>query len=202
MTRDTIRKRLAEKTVGIVGAGGLGSNCACALVRAGLTSLVIADFDVVSESNLDRQFYFRSQIGMPKVDALEANLLAIEPNVRVVKLATRIQPASFVSFYARCDVIVEAVDVDLVKAMLVESALSAFPDKPYVTVSGIAGFGGNRPLRSVRSGLTTLVGDFESEVGPDNPPVAPRVLVAAGLEADAVLEALLDPVAYARGGKR
>ncbi|MBP5226911.1 MAG: ThiF family adenylyltransferase, partial [Kiritimatiellae bacterium] len=68
----TVRERaiLDRARVGIAGAGGLGSNCAMHLVRAGLTRLVIADFDIVNESNLNRQFYFRDQLGQKKVTAL------------------------------------------------------------------------------------------------------------------------------------
>ena len=55
------------RRVGIAGAGGLGSNCAAHLVRAGMKKLVIADFDVVNESNLNRQFFFRNQLGQKKV---------------------------------------------------------------------------------------------------------------------------------------
>jgi sulfur carrier protein ThiS adenylyltransferase len=70
MTFEEIRKVLLTKKVGIAGAGGLGSNCAAALVRSGIGALVIADFDVVTESNLNRQFYFRDQVGMQKTAAL------------------------------------------------------------------------------------------------------------------------------------
>jgi shikimate 5-dehydrogenase len=62
MNFSDIRKNLQNKTAGIAGAGGLGSNCAAALARCGIGRLVIADFDVVSESNLNRQFFFRSNI--------------------------------------------------------------------------------------------------------------------------------------------
>ena len=79
----TEREILEDAKVGIAGAGGLGSNCAMHLVRAGVKRLVIADFDVVSESNLNRQFFFRDQLGMKKVEALKANLLRINPEAEV-----------------------------------------------------------------------------------------------------------------------
>ena len=63
MTFNEIKKILQQKIVGIAGAGGLGSNCAVALARVGIGTLIIADFDVVSESNLNRQYYFYDQIG-------------------------------------------------------------------------------------------------------------------------------------------
>ena len=53
------RAVLERARIGIAGAGGLGSNCAMHLVRAGVRRLVVADFDVVGESNLNRQFFFR-----------------------------------------------------------------------------------------------------------------------------------------------
>ena len=77
------RRILENAKVGIAGAGGLGSNCAMHLVRAGVKKLVIADFDVVSESNLNRQFFFRDQLGRKKVDALAENLRRIEPGLEL-----------------------------------------------------------------------------------------------------------------------
>ena len=65
---------LENAKVGIAGAGGLGSNVAMLLVRAGMKKLVIADFDIVNESNLNRQFFFRHQLGEKKIDALAARL--------------------------------------------------------------------------------------------------------------------------------
>ena len=75
------RHILESAKVGIAGAGGLGSNVAMLLVRAGMKKLVIADFDTVNESNLNRQFFFRRQLGEKKIDALAVNLLQIEPEL-------------------------------------------------------------------------------------------------------------------------
>ncbi|MGB4572405.1 MAG: ThiF family adenylyltransferase, partial [Rectinemataceae bacterium] len=66
LSRNEMRAVFAKARVGIAGAGGLGSNCAAALVRSGIGALVVVDFDVVSEANLDRQFYFHDQVGRPK----------------------------------------------------------------------------------------------------------------------------------------
>jgi len=64
MTIAEIKKHLLKFRIGIAGAGGLGSNCAAALARSGVGTLVIADFDIVEELNLNRQYYFSDQIGM------------------------------------------------------------------------------------------------------------------------------------------
>jgi sulfur carrier protein ThiS adenylyltransferase len=67
MTFDEIKSKLKNYTVGIAGVGGLGSNCAVALARVGIGKLIISDFDIVYESNLNRQYFFKDQIGLKKL---------------------------------------------------------------------------------------------------------------------------------------
>lgn len=66
---------LKDARVTIAGAGGLGSNIAIALARSGVGHLTLIDFDVIEMSNLNRQQYKVSQVGMPKVVALKQNLI-------------------------------------------------------------------------------------------------------------------------------
>jgi sulfur carrier protein ThiS adenylyltransferase len=193
MTREEYRRHLASACVGIAGAGGLGSNCAVALARAGVGRLVIADFDVVSRDNLDRQFFFLDQVGMPKVEALAANIARIDPSIRVDARCLRLDAASSISLFAACDAVVEAFDSAEAKAMLVDTLISHLPGKPLVAASGIAGYGRSNDLRERISGPLRLIGDLESEVGADTPPMAPRVAIAAAMEANAVLDILLGP---------
>jgi sulfur carrier protein ThiS adenylyltransferase len=192
MTRDEYRSNLAGATVGIAGAGGLGSTCALALARAGVGCLVIVDFDLVSKDNLDRQAYSLDQVGMPKVEALAATIGRVDPSIRVIPLVQRLDRSSAAIVFAHCDAVVEALDDPAAKQMLLEAIQGAWPERPLVGASGIAGYGRPERLRVIRSGSLRLVGDFESEVGPDMPPMAPRVMAAAAMEADLVLEALLD----------
>jgi sulfur carrier protein ThiS adenylyltransferase len=191
VTREEYRKRLSKKKVGIAGAGGLGSNCAAALARAGVGRLVIADFDIVSEANLDRQFFFLDQVGSLKVEALTENLRRIDPALSVEAHALRIDPTSLLRIFTGCDVLVEAFDTAEAKAMMIETVLARMPGTPLVSASGLAGFGRSEDIRVRRSGLLWLVGDLVSEVGPENPPMAPRVGIAASMEANIVLEILL-----------
>jgi sulfur carrier protein ThiS adenylyltransferase len=191
MTKEEYRRRLSSKSVGIAGAGGLGSNCAAALARAGVGRLVLADFDLVSRDNLDRQFFFLDQVGMPKVEALALNLGRIDPGLRVDARVLRLEAESAVALFAGCDAVVEAFDSAEAKAMLIEAMLSRLPGMPLVTASGLAGYGGSNAIRERRSGSLYVIGDLESEVGPERPPMAPRVLIAAAMEANAVLEILL-----------
>jgi sulfur carrier protein ThiS adenylyltransferase len=191
VTREEYRKRLSKKKVGIAGAGGLGSNCAAALARAGVGRLVIADFDLVSEANLDRQFFFLDQVGSLKVEALTENLHRIDPVLSVEAHVLRLDPASLLRIFTGCDVLVEAFDTAEAKAMMIETVLARMPGTPLVSASGLAGFGRSEDIRVRRSGLLWLVGDLVSEVGPENPPMAPRVGIAASMEANVVLEILL-----------
>ncbi|TFG83437.1 MAG: sulfur carrier protein ThiS adenylyltransferase ThiF [Spirochaetales bacterium] len=192
--RDAIRAALAKKRVGIAGAGGLGSNCAAALARAGVGSLVIADFDTVSRDNLDRQYFFLDQVGMAKVDALAANLARIDPGIRIETARIRLDADSAVALYSGCDVIVEAFDEAAAKSMLIEAVLSRLPGVPVVAASGLAGWGASDSIYVRRCGDLVVVGDEDREVSPNLPPVAPRVGVVANFQANEALELLLGPM--------
>lgn len=179
------RQRLAEARVGIVGAGGLGSNCAVLLARSGVGHLTIADHDVVSLSNLNRQCYWPRHLGRPKVDALGEILRELNGGISLDLRRQRLDAATVGAVFAGCSVVVEAVDAASVKRELVEALLRA--GHVVVSASGMAGWGG-LPMTARRLGSRlTVVGDQLSEVTPERPPLAPRVVMAAALEADAVL---------------
>ena len=72
-----VHEAVKRSSVGIAGLGGLGSAIAIAIARIGVGRLVLADFDVVEPSNLNRQQYFVDQIGQLKTDALRDNLARI-----------------------------------------------------------------------------------------------------------------------------
>jgi sulfur carrier protein ThiS adenylyltransferase len=103
-------EKLGHASVAIAGCGGLGSNCAVALVRVGIGRLVLADFDVVTLGNLNRQYFFRDQVGMKKVEALRDNLLRIDPRVTLDIHDLRLDPDAVRRLFAGCDVVVEAFD--------------------------------------------------------------------------------------------
>lgn len=191
MDRNKIRAALGRRKVGIAGAGGLGSNCAVSLARAGVGSLAVADFDVVSQANLDRQAYFLRQVGMPKVLALAENIRLIDPSVRVEAKILRLDAATIGEAFADCDLLIEALDDAAAKEELIETALALWPRRQLVAASGLAGIGNLRSLKVLRRGTLTLCGDFENEVSDSLPPFAPRVGVVANMEADAALEILL-----------
>ena len=183
------RAALESVRVGIAGAGGLGSNCAMHLVRAGVKHLTIVDFDVVNESNLNRQFFFRDQIGQKKVEALKANLLRIEPDADIRIVDTKLDASSTKELFADCTIVVEAFDVVEAKAMIL--AALAGSGKKLVTASGLAGWGRSNAMKVRKMGNIVAIGDGETSVGDGAAPVSPRVGLAAAMEANAVVSLLL-----------
>jgi sulfur carrier protein ThiS adenylyltransferase len=191
MNAKQIAEQLAGFTVGIAGAGGLGSNCAVALVRCGLKNLVVADFDVVQASNLNRQYYFLDQLGMKKVTALEQNLNRIAEGLHLQMVDKKLGPADIINLFKHCDVIVEAFDDKAQKQMLIETHIENFPQKPLVIGTGMAGWGANNTLHTQNYDSVYVCGDQESEIAGNRPPLAPRVGIVANMQANQVLEILL-----------
>ena len=182
---------LRRSSVGIAGAGGLGSNVAVSLARAGVGRLVIADFDKVEPSNLNRQQYTIDQVGERKVEALRANLLAINPYSLYEVHDTRVTRRNAAKIFARVDVLVEAFDRAQAKEMLIETGLARFPGRPIVAASGLAGYGMNRKLHTRKMGNLYICGDEESQSPKGVSPMAPRVALVAAMQANLVVELLI-----------
>ena len=184
------RTRLERAVVGVAGVGGLGSNVAVHLVRAGVKRLILADFDIVSPSNLNRQFFFRDQIGRRKVTALADNLRMIEDDLDVSVHDTRLTTDNILDVFSGCDIVVEAFDSAESKRMLLERLLPA--GMKVVGASGLAGWGRSNEIRTRRIGRNlVMVGDFASDVRDGLAPVGPRVTIAAAMQANAVAAILL-----------
>jgi sulfur carrier protein ThiS adenylyltransferase len=193
MTFEQVKKFLKTKTVGIAGCGGLGSNCAVALARVGIGRLVLADFDLVQETNLNRQFYFQDQIGMLKVSALKHNLFRISADVKVNTFDIRLCQSDIIEIFGKCDVIVEAFDKPEMKHMILETVHNFMPDKYLVMGIGMAGWGDNNMIQMRQSDKLIICGDEKNAIDDECPPLAPRVGVVAYMQANAVLEILLGP---------
>ena len=187
-----VHARLKRAVVGIAGAGGLGSAVAVALARIGVGRLIIADFDVVEPSNLNRQQYFIDQIGMFKVTALAENLHRINPYVTVGPQIVLLDPENIATIFDGCTIIVEAFDRADMKAMLVNTVLDQMPDTILIAASGLAGYGPNNDIVTTRvTSRLYLVGDGVSEARPGSGLMAPRVGIAASHQANQVVRLLL-----------
>jgi len=184
---------LSKFRVGIAGAGGLGSNCAIALARSGVGTLVIVDFDVIEEANLNRQYYFTDQIGMNKTIALKENISRINPRTIVIIHKMKLDRGNITQIFTGCDIIVEAFDSSSMKEMLIETIQLEMPGIPVVVGSGMAGWGKTNDLRYRKIDDTLYVcGDEATEVSDNLPPIAPRVAIVANMQANVVIELLMN----------
>jgi sulfur carrier protein ThiS adenylyltransferase len=187
-----IRSYLSKFTVGIAGAGGLGSNCAVALARSGIGKLVICDYDIIEAGNLNRQYYFANQIGKFKSEALKENILKIDASIDVVTYKEEINRNNVVKLFSKCDIIVEALDKAEKKEMFIESVQILLKGIPLVAGSGMAGWGNFHKMKTRKIDDTLYVcGDETSEDSEETPMLAPRVAIAANMQADIVIDLLL-----------
>jgi sulfur carrier protein ThiS adenylyltransferase len=189
--RAGIAARLRKSSVGIAGAGGLGSNAAMALARAGVGRLVIVDFDRVEKANLTRQHYFLDQVGMLKVDALKANIERAAEGVEVEARAERLLPGKMAAPFKNVDVVIEALDHADTKTRFVQEVLRDLPGKPVVSASGVAGWGGCERIELKRFVPLHLVMDDCAKSSDEGVLLAPKVCTLANMQANVVLEILL-----------
>lgn len=185
---EAMQTLLERSSVAICGLGGLGSNIAIALARAGVGHLHLFDFDCVDISNLNRQQYFTRQLGMPKTEAMRENLAEIAPYCHTVVTKIRLDEENIPRLLSGIPIIVEALDKAEEKSMLVNTVLEKLPDAWLVSGSGMAGLGSANLIRTRRVGRRFLVcGDGVSGIESGIGLFSARVLVCAAQEALAVL---------------
>lgn len=178
--------RIRSAVIGIAGAGGLGSNAAHMLVRSGFRRFVLADFDCVEPSNLNRQFFYPAQIGQKKVYALRENLLAVDPGIHAECFAGRVERENMPELFSGCDILIEALDGAESKAEFVSCALQM--GKPVVCACGVCGCGNTDAVQIKKiSASLYIVGDGKTEASRQTPPLCPRVVLAAAKQADIAL---------------
>ena len=188
-----VHAKLKAATVGIAGLGGLGSAIAVALARVGVGKLIVADFDVVEPSNLNRQQYFVDQIGLLKTDAMVSNLRKINPYVQVEAHALKLTPENVFPMFGTVDVMIEAFDRADQKAMLLQAFTAQKPDVPFIGASGMAGFGPEETIGVKKMGRNIyIVGDLETGARPGCGLMAPRVGIAAHMQANLALRLIVE----------
>lgn len=193
MNISEVKSHLSKFSVGIAGAGGLGSNCAAALARSGIGTLVIADYDRVELQNLNRQYYFTGQVGLMKTDALRENISIINPEVHVITHQKKLDRQNIPEIFSGCNVIVEAFDNAEMKEMLIETVQIKMSGIPLIVGSGMAGWGRSNEIICRKIDNTLYVcGDESSDVSDNLPPLAPRVAIVANMQANVVVEILMN----------
>lgn len=181
---------LQKSCIGIAGCGGLGSNAAVSLVRAGIGTLILVDFDTVEKSNLNRQFFFQSDVGKKKVEALSFHLKAINPEINLIIHNCEITPENVPDLFETSDLLIEAFDRAERKKWLIESWCRSFPDKPLVCGNGLSGFGRTEDLKVTKIGNIYFCGDGKSDMSLGL--CSARVAVVAHMEANITIEILIN----------
>ena len=186
-----LHKRFSSATVAVCGLGGLGSNIAIVLARAGIGKLILIDFDRVDITNLHRQQYKASQIGLYKAEALAENLGEIAPYTEITAVTEKITEGNFADLLRDADVVCEAFDNAEAKAMLVNGVLEQLSDCYLVAASGMAGMDTPNTIRTRKvMGRFYLCGDETNDVADTIGLVAPRVMLCAAHQAHTVLRIL------------
>lgn len=185
---EELQKKLSEAVVAVCGLGGLGSNIAVCLARVGVGKLLLLDFDRVDLSNLHRQQYKASQIGMRKGDALAQNLAEIAPYTQVEVHNVKITEDNLEELVKEADIICEAFDCAEEKAMLTDGVFEKMPEKYLVAASGMAGL---KDANAIKTRKVTshfiLCGDEKSDVSDGMGLVSSRVMLCAAHQAHAVI---------------
>lgn len=190
---EKLQTKFSSATVAICGLGGLGSNIAISLARAGVGKLILIDFDKVDITNLHRQQYKAKQIGLNKTDALFENLREIAPYVELETHTERITEENAAGMLQGADIICEAFDSAECKAMLVNLVLETMPDKYIIVASGMAGMGSANTIQTRKvSKRFFICGDGESDVSEAGSLMSSRVMLCAAHQAHTVLRILAE----------
>ena len=186
-----ISEKLKKAKVCILGLGGLGSNVATLLARSGIGYLKLVDFDIVEASNLNRQQYRITHVGMKKTEAIRTIIKEINPFVEVKTLDIKVDRENILSIVGDVEIVVEAFDVAETKAMAIEELLIN-GNKIVVSASGMAGIGSANEIitRKVRDNFY-LVGDNYSDYEEYSGIMSTRVMICAAHQANVVLRIIL-----------
>jgi len=186
-----ISKKLKKTRVCILGLGGLGSNVAVLLTRSGIGYLKLVDFDIVEASNLNRQQYRVSHIGMKKTEAMKSIIREINPFVETEVLDIKVDRENIYSTVGDIEIVVEAFDRAETKAMLMEELLTN-TNKIVVSASGMAGLGSANEIvtKKIKDNFY-LVGDNYSDYEEYLGIMSTRVMICAAHQANVVLRLIL-----------
>ena len=188
-----VHAHMKKATVGIAGLGGLGSAVAIALARVGIGTLILADFDLVEPSNLNRQHYALKHIGMAKVDAMAKILTGINPYLNILTHNVVLDRDNIPQVFQKADVVVECLDQPEAKVMLLQTVAEFLPETHVIGASGVAGYGDSNSIQTIKVGEKLfMVGDLVTAAEPGRGLMAPRVGIAAHHQANLVVSLLMN----------
>ena len=183
---------LSKAVIGVAGLGGLGSNITLSLARVGVKKLVLADFDVVEPSNLNRQQYFVRHIGLKKTQALKELINDVNPFVEVETHDIFLDEKNVASVFGECEILCEAFDNVAGKAMILNEAGASLKDKKIIGASGMAGYFSSNLIKTIKFAKNVyLCGDLTNEAKIGQGLMAPRVAICANHEANLAIRLLM-----------
>lgn len=183
------KNKITSAKVAVAGLGGLGSNIAIYLARAGVGHLHLVDFDRVDITNLNRQQYDISDIGTFKTTALSEKIKRFNPFIKITTDNAMVTEENVKDIFSSYPIICEAFDKAENKAMLVNCILSEFRDTKIVSASGMAGLYSPNIIKTRKiNDRFYLCGDTKSEIDTNVPLFAPRVALCAAHQATTVLQ--------------
>ena len=186
-----VHRKVKKGRVGIAGLGGLGSHIAVMLARTGVGHLLLVDYDVVEPSNLNRQNYRVSHLGMKKTEALKMQIGEINPYIEVETIDVKVDAENAEGIFRGCQVVCEAFDAPETKAEFTAAILEKLPGTYLVGASGMAGYlSANTIHTEKRMERYFICGDQTSGAAPGQGLMAPRVQVCAGHQANMALRLL------------
>jgi sulfur carrier protein ThiS adenylyltransferase len=187
-----IKEKLASASVAVAGLGGLGSNITLMLARSGVGHLFLVDFDTVDPTNLNRQAYGISHLGMPKTQAIKTLIDDINPYLDVKTECVKVTPANVAELFGAYPLVCEAFDKPDQKAMLVRELLTQTAST-VVSGNGMAGFGNSNAVITMQiNSRLYMCGDGSTDVGGGTGLMAPRVNICAGHQANKIIELILN----------
>lgn len=190
--RDEILKRqdkdlsdiFKNTSVSILGCGGLGSNIAMMLARAGIGRINLFDYDRIEYSNLNRQNYSIADLGKKKTLTTKEIIEKAIPYVEIEDFDIFLDENNMNSYIDTADIFIEAFDSKESKRFVFDYFLD-HQEKHLICASGLSGLGDLEDIKIKRFSNITMIGDFKSKT--DEGLYAPYLMTIASLEA---LEAL------------
>ncbi|MGN1317375.1 MAG: sulfur carrier protein ThiS adenylyltransferase ThiF [Lachnospirales bacterium] len=189
---EEVYKKLINSKIAIAGLGGLGSNVAMALARAGVGEIFIVDFDDVDISNLNRQQYFIEDIGKAKTEALSNLIRKANPVIKIKSKKIMVNEDNAVEIFKSYNIVCECFDKAENKAMLINTLLSEKSDQIVVSATGMAGYSSANTITTKKiNDRFYLCGDGVNGVEDGLCLFSSRVGVCANHQANMALRLLL-----------
>lgn len=186
-----VYEKLKSAHIAVAGLGGLGSNIAISLARAGVGHLLLVDFDRVDLSNLNRQQYEIADIGRYKTEALYDRLMRINPYLDIKIKTEYITEANASEIFHDSPIVCEAFDNAEAKAMLINTLLTE-SSSVIISGSGMAGYLSSNTITTRKAFDRLYVcGDGVTDMNDANGLMAPRVAICANHQANMAIRLVL-----------